>query len=194
MPLQAESAEYLKEIDSLALEFDKQQEAIKALVVDMRKHEETDSELVTERIRASQAAAQHRIDQQAAAAAAGAAEKRAAQHAQHAAQLQADLKVCLHFAAACRLRKVMCGMRSLSTYACKHSWSDAFEKEAPTPGVGESRGGGSRAEARDRPCGAAGGGAHRGARGTRGAAPETDGAGHRGGGRGRAPARRRARG
>lgn len=121
MPLQAESAEYLKEIDSLALEFDKQQEAIKALVVDVRKHEETDSELVTERIRASQAAAQHRIDQQAAAAAAGAAEKRAAQHAQHAAQLQADFKVCLPFAAACRLRKVTRGMRFLSTYACTRS-------------------------------------------------------------------------
>lgn len=38
--MQAESAEYLKEIDSLAMEFDKQQEAIKALVDDVRKREE----------------------------------------------------------------------------------------------------------------------------------------------------------
>ena len=32
----AESAEYLKEIDSLAMEFDRQQETIKALVADIR--------------------------------------------------------------------------------------------------------------------------------------------------------------
>ena len=38
--LQAESAEYLKEIDSLAMEFDKQQDAIKALVADVSKREE----------------------------------------------------------------------------------------------------------------------------------------------------------
>ena len=38
--MQAESAEYLKEIDSLAMEFDKQQEAIKALLDDVRKREE----------------------------------------------------------------------------------------------------------------------------------------------------------
>ena len=54
---------------------------------------QVDSELVTERIRSSQAAAQHRIDQQALVASAAAAEKKAAVHAQHAAQLQADLQV-----------------------------------------------------------------------------------------------------
>ena len=32
----AESAEYLKEIDSLAMEFDRQQETIKALAADIR--------------------------------------------------------------------------------------------------------------------------------------------------------------
>ena len=46
-----------------------------------------------ERIRSSQAAAQHRIDQQALIVSATASEKRAALHAQQAAQLQAELKV-----------------------------------------------------------------------------------------------------
>lgn len=76
------------------MEFDRQQEAIKALTADVAKREEVDGELVTERIRASQAAATHRLDQQGLATAAAAAEKRAAVHAQHAAQLQADAKVC----------------------------------------------------------------------------------------------------
>ncbi len=54
---------------------------------------QVDSELVTERIRSSQAAAQHRIDQQALVTTATAAEKKAALHAQQAAQLQAELQV-----------------------------------------------------------------------------------------------------
>ena len=41
--LQAESTEYLKEIDSLAMEFDKQQDAIRALVADVKKREEVRS-------------------------------------------------------------------------------------------------------------------------------------------------------
>jgi len=41
--LQAESSEYLKEIDSLAIEFDKQQDAIRALVADVKKREEVRS-------------------------------------------------------------------------------------------------------------------------------------------------------
>ena len=57
---------------------------------------QVDSELVTERIRSSQAAAQHRIDQQALVTSATAAEKKAALHAQQAAQLQADLQVHMH--------------------------------------------------------------------------------------------------
>ena len=52
-----------------------------------------DSELVTERIRSSQAAAQHRIDQQALVASIAAAEKKATMHAQQALQLHADLKM-----------------------------------------------------------------------------------------------------
>ena len=58
-----------------------------------RKREEVDSELVTERIRTSQAAAQHRLELQNAATAAAAAEKKAAAAAQRAAQLQAELQV-----------------------------------------------------------------------------------------------------
>ena len=41
--VQAESAEYLKEIDSLAIEFDKQQDAIRALIADVKKREEVRS-------------------------------------------------------------------------------------------------------------------------------------------------------
>lgn len=52
-----------------------------------------DAELVTERIRTSQAAAQHRLELQNAATAAAAAEKRAAAAAQRGAQLQAELQV-----------------------------------------------------------------------------------------------------
>ena len=48
---------------------------------------------MTERIRTSQAAAQHRLEQQNAATAAAAAEKKAAAAAQRAAQLQAELQV-----------------------------------------------------------------------------------------------------
>ena len=48
---------------------------------------------MTERIRASQAAAQHRLEQQNAATAAAAAEKKAAAAAQRGAQLQAELQV-----------------------------------------------------------------------------------------------------
>ena len=61
--------------------------------VHCRKREEVDAELVTERIRTSQAAAQHRLELQNAATAAAAAEKKAAAAAQRAAQLQAELQV-----------------------------------------------------------------------------------------------------
>ena len=65
-----------------------------------------DSELVTERIRSSQAAAQHRIDQQALVASVTAAEKKAAMHAQQAAQLHAELKVKTHISLTAQYREL----------------------------------------------------------------------------------------